>query len=140
MAYEERMESRRALDAWYRYVYAGPGPAGMYVAQAHIDWLRQTRIERPADGAWVSGQVEIVGTATREDFLYYRLEYSATSSPDAWVIIGAPTSQPVENGRLATWSTRGLAPGNYRLRLTVLDITGNHGPYDEITVRVQDRG
>jgi hypothetical protein len=140
MAYEERMDGRRALDAWYRYLYAGASPSGTYDAQTHIDWLLQTRIEQPADGTRVSGPVEIAGTATRDDFQYYKLEYKKVGSPDGWVLIGEPVSKPVVDGRLITWSTEALAPGDYRLRLTVLDITGNLGPYDEITVTVQDRG
>jgi len=42
----------------------------------------------------------------------------------------------LEQATLATWDTTGLTPGEYRLRLTVVDQTGNYGPHDEIGVMV----
>jgi hypothetical protein len=131
---------RDALNAWYRYLYAAgrAGSDATYTAQAHIDWLLQTtHIDQPTDGARVSGAAEIAGTATQERFQFYKLEYRPADSPaDTWFSIGEPVYQPVENGPLATWEIGGLAPGVYHLRLVVVDITGNFGPYDEVTVRV----
>lgn len=137
LAYEERLDGRLALAAWYRYLYATAVRSDTSVAQAHADWLLQTHIEQPADGAWVTGSVEIVGTATSENFQFYKLEFSAVESPDIRYAVGEPVYQPVEHGQLMTWPTTGLAPGNYRLRMTVVDITGNNGPYDEITIRIR---
>jgi tetratricopeptide (TPR) repeat protein len=143
LAYEEHMDGREALAAWKRYLYArgqGVDAYGVYVAEAHVDWLSQTRIERPADGARVFGTVEIGGTATGDDFQFYRLEYAAAESPDDWRLVSEPVYEAVEDGPLATWSTEGLASGAYRVRLTVADVTGNYGPYDEIGVRLGDDG
>jgi hypothetical protein len=86
----------------------------------------------------VSGPVEIVGTATSEDFQFYKLEYRPVESVDEWQIIGETKHQPVEGGRLTTWSTAGLPSGDYRLRLVVVDLTGSYSPPDEIGVRIDE--
>jgi len=135
LLYEARLEGRPALGAWYRYRYAAALEGEADETAAHIDMLQDGRIEAPADGALVSGVVEIVGTAAREGFEYYKLEYRPIDS-DAWNTLGAPVHHAVEQAPLATWDTAGLAPGRYRLRLTVVDQTGNYGPRDEITVTV----
>jgi tetratricopeptide (TPR) repeat protein len=143
LAYEEHMDGRAALAAWKRYLYArgqGVDAHGVYVAEARVDWLSQTHIEHPADGARVFGSVEITGTATGDDFQFYRLEYAAAESPDDWRLVSEPVYEAVEDGLLATWPTEGLASGEYRLRLTVADVTGNYGPYDEIGVRLGNDG
>ncbi len=44
-------------------------------------------------------------------------------------------NQQVENGQLGTLDTRAFAPGDYWLRLTVVDMTANYPP--ECTVRVR---
>ncbi len=137
LVYEAYLDGRSALEAWYRFLYAaGPGTEGD-VAQAHIDWLLQGRIEQPADGAAVAGAVQIVGSAARPDFQFYKLEYSPAASPEQWFTIGDLVYAPVEHGPLVTWQTAGLVSGAYRLRLTVVDSTGNYGPYDEITVWIR---
>ena len=138
LLYEQRGNGRVALAAWHRYLYATARRApDIGTALAHIDWLLQRHIEQPADGARVSGRVEIVGTATEEGFQFYKLEYRSVGSLEEWIAIGEVVYQPVEHGQLMIWSTQDLIPGDYRLRLTVVDITGNSVPYDEITVRVE---
>jgi tetratricopeptide (TPR) repeat protein len=136
LAYEERLEGRRALDSWYRYLYGASQVTDTYVARAHIDWLLKARIDQPVDGAVVSGSVAIVGTAAREDFQFYKLDVKPAGSSEDWAIIGEAVYEPVTNGQLLVWPTQDLPPGDYQLRLTVVDITGNYGPHDEITVRV----
>ena len=138
-AYEERSDGRLALDAWYRYLYAANRRADTSTAQAHIAWLLQRRIDEPANGARLSGLVKIIGTATGKDFQFYKLEYKAVGSSGEWAVIGELVYQPVENGQLAIWPTMGLRPGEYRLRLTVVDTTGNYAPYDEIVIKIAAR-
>jgi membrane peptidoglycan carboxypeptidase len=70
----------------------------------------------PSQGA--GGAVVIRGTASSPNMQYYRLEYSLPGG--GWSTIGQWTT-PVTNGPLATWSTAGLPPGQYTLRLTVQD-------------------
>ncbi|HXH22293.1 MAG TPA: transglycosylase domain-containing protein [Dehalococcoidia bacterium] len=74
-------------------------------------------IASPGGGS-VSGAVVVRGTASSPDMLYYRLEYSGPSG--VWSSIGQ-WSTPVVSDALATWSTAGLPPGQYTLRLTVQD-------------------
>ncbi len=60
----------------------------------------------------------VTGTAASSNMQYYRLEYSRGGG--GWSSIGQ-WSTPVQGGSLATWSTAGLTPGQYTLRLTVQD-------------------
>jgi tetratricopeptide (TPR) repeat protein len=136
-AYEERMDSRLAIDAWRRYVYAATA-TGSDTSEglAHIAWLRGVRIEQPTDGANVSGPVQVLGAATREDFLFYTLEYTPVGQREAWVTIGEPGYEPVDYGLLGTWETGLLPAGDYLLRVKVVDTNEGYGPYDQVTVSV----
>jgi len=88
----------------------------------------QSGITSPAAGATVSGDVPIMGTAVIEPFQKYELAYKLEpSGNDAYIYFGGGTS-PVVNGQLNIWSTSGLAPGTYSLRLRVVKTDGN---YDE---------
>jgi tetratricopeptide (TPR) repeat protein len=140
LAYEEHLDARRALQAWRRHLYASTARnADPAEVQAHIDRLLQTRIEQPVDGAHLSGTIQFVGTATAENFQFYKLEYRPTGSSDGWSIIGEPVYRTVEHGPLLNWKTKDIAPGKYWLRLVVVDLTGNYGPYDEIIIWINDR-
>lgn len=136
--HEQQLNGRSALQDWYRFLYAARTQGGdTWEAQAHINWLLQTHMTQPTDGASVSGAVEIVGTATADSFQFYKVEYQAISAgQDEWVAVGEVGTVAVENGRLAMWDMAVLPPGQYRLRLTVVDVTGNYGPIDEIVVIV----
>jgi len=136
-AYEERMDSRLAIDSWRRYVYAATA-TGSDTSEglAHIAWLRGVRIEAPADGANVSGPVQVVGAATREDFLFYTLEYTPVGQREVWITIGEPCYEPVDYGLLGTWETGQLAAGDYLLRVKVVETDEGYGPYDQVTVSV----
>ena len=135
-AYEETQDGRRAVESWQRYLYAATGSADTTEAQEHIDSLLQVQIEQPADGDRVSGLVKIKGTARGKEFKAYQVKYRSAGSPDTWSTIDTGTS-PVEHGVLVTWETAGLAPGEYRLRLSVEDDDGKDLPYDEITVEIE---
>jgi hypothetical protein len=69
----------------------------------------------------VSGTVTIRGTATAPRMAGYTLQFQG---PDgAWRAIGS-WSISVVNGTLGAWSTAGLPPGSYSIRLVVRDATG----------------
>jgi len=76
-------------------------------------------IASPALFAEVSGMVEIIGTATGDDFASYRLEYGQGLNPQEWFQIGADVDAPVEESLLAEWDTSDLN-GLYALRLLVI--------------------
>jgi hypothetical protein len=69
----------------------------------------------------VSGTVTIRGTATAPRMAGYTLQWRG---PDgAWRAIGS-WSVSVVNGTLGAWSTAGLPPGEYAIKLTVRDASG----------------
>lgn len=85
------------------------------------------RIDSPANGASIVGQVEVRGRAMTADpsrFSFYRLHYGTGSSPSSLRPIGSPGDQPVESGVLGVWDTTPLVAGEYLLQLTVYDVAG----------------
>ncbi len=87
---------------------------------------RYVAFTAPLPGATVSGPVEVRGRALILDFQFYKVEYSLPGR-DEWTIIGTDVvRQPVENGRLVLWQTTTVPDGSYRLRLRVVDLTGNY--------------
>ena len=91
----------------------------------HVD-CRGVGFSAPAPGATVFGTVEITGRAQVPDFRFYKVEYSPIGRED-WVLIGGDIiRRPVENGRLALWQTNVIPDGTYRLRMHVVDPTGNY--------------
>jgi hypothetical protein len=94
-------------------------------APASLD-CRYAAISAPTAGSTVSGPIDVRGRALILDFQFYKVEYGAVGS-DTWVLIGPDvTRQTVENGKLATWQTTIIPDGQYRLRLHVVDPTGNY--------------
>lgn len=77
----------------------------------------EAEISDLVQGQVVSGNVAIPGTAAGDGFTGYILEYGAGKSPADWTPI-ASASLPVQDALLGTWSTQGLAVGDYTLRLT----------------------
>lgn len=91
------------------------------------------RITSPGNGQQVSGVVNIVGTATIENFQFYKVEYNGGNG---FAVIGDVMGHPVNNGVLASWNTAGFPGGTYTLRLTVVDMTGNYPAPCDVTVVV----
>jgi len=84
-------------------------------------------ISQPIDGAQVTGQVGVMGSADGPGFIGYVLEYAPGDQPGetAWLAVAPRSSQPVADGALALWQTDALEPGTYSLRLRALDGGGN---------------
>ncbi|MBC7264500.1 MAG: hypothetical protein H5T64_09140 [Chloroflexi bacterium] len=95
-------------------------------------------ITSPAWDAQLSGVVQIVGTASIERFQFYKIEYGLGDNPEAWNSVGEVHREPVSNGLLGTWDVSGFPRGVYKLRLTVVDITGNFGPPCEVRVTISE--
>ena len=76
----------------------------------------------PEKNAVVNGIVEIEGTVNIPDFGFYKFEISSTNT-DSWLTIQAGDS-PKEDEMLGFWDTTQLEPGNYSLRLVVIDNQG----------------
>lgn len=88
----------------------------------------------------IAAAVDVVGSATHEDFAYYKLEYAlgadAGSAADYFYFGGG--NSPVENGLLAQFDTTALPNGLYTLRLTVVDSSGNFPAPCPVTVQVEN--
>ena len=83
-----------------------------------------TQIITPRNGDQVSGIVEVRGTASLPDFLFYKFELQWPASEE-WVTIQS-FDTPVAGGILGRWDTSLLEPGTYKFRLVVADSTYNY--------------
>lgn len=87
------------------------------------------QITSPGVGAVLSGEVGVYGTAAAPDFNFYKVEYHREGEPDdAWHSLSDVHPQQVVNGLLDVWNVGGFPAGRYRLKLTVVDVTGNYPP------------
>ena len=93
------------------------------------------RIIAPGTDAHLSGSIPIVGTANIANFQYYKIEFGAGDQPPVWKVLGDLHRRPVSENVLDLLNTAGFTPGVYRLRLTVVDSTGNY-PIAPCSVRV----
>ena len=66
------------------------------------------------------------GTATAANFSFYKLEINGPQTDNTWAsLLGRTISQPVFAGLLGSGNFNGWLPGAYRVRLIVVDATGN---------------
>jgi hypothetical protein len=78
----------------------------------------------PSESTTLQDSVDILGTANVPNFSFYKYEYRSTQPGSVWRTISAGTT-PVIEGKLGTWDTSLLVPGDYALRLIVTDTGGN---------------
>jgi len=95
------------------------------------------RITSPTMNQVASGQVVIRGTAKVEAFQFYKLEYGIGEDPEQWHSIGELHRTSVVDDVLGTWDVTGFPGGVSKLRLTVVDMTGNFPPPCEVQVIIQ---
>ncbi len=93
-------------------------------------------ITSPGVNAILKGPVEVKGTANIPNFQFYKLEFGIGPNPQNWSFILSGNA-PVVGGTLGVWDTSPLPPGEYKLRLVVVDITGNYPPPCEVPVKIQ---
>ena len=86
--------------------------------------------QAPAEAIAVLGPIGASGTVTTTQVFIsgiargpFSLEVGVGLSPNAWQTL-AQSNLPVQDGLLGVWSTVGLAPGDYTLRLTVVTPEG----------------
>ncbi len=94
----------------------------------------QIMITAPKPGFIVKGQVELLGTADIPNFGFYKFEFSPFGS-NVWATIGADR-KIVQDSSLGNWDTSEVTPGDYNLRLVVIDNQGNALPPCVIPLRV----
>ncbi len=90
-------------------------------------------ITSPAPGQVLTGETPILGTVqfTADLGKFYKLEVIGGAFGD-WVTIGTTHTENVVNGQLENLYVPGLAPGNYVLRLVIVDNGGGflQAPYE----------
>ncbi len=93
-------------------------------------------ITSPKAGSEVNGTVDLTGTADIPDFAFYKYEVALLNS-DTWATIAA-SRKPVDNGPLGSgqWDTTSLTPGDYQLRLVVVNTQGQALPPCVIPLRI----
>jgi membrane peptidoglycan carboxypeptidase len=95
-------------------------PPASYDAIQPPQTLSTVNIISPALFAEVSEDpVKIIGTASGENFQYYRVQVGKGLNPKEWIQVGKDSTTPVESGVLAEWDTKGLS-GLYAVRLLVI--------------------
>lgn len=86
-----------------------------------------SQITAPGAGSVVTGRFSVIGTATLGErdyeFNFYKVELRAEG--DASYRNLRQANNPVVDGVLATANAADFPPGNYELKLTVVDATGN---------------
>ncbi|MBO36584.1 MAG: hypothetical protein CL612_01985 [Anaerolineaceae bacterium] len=94
--------------------------------------VESAEIILPLPFDYVKGNVSIEGSATGNDFQYYRLQYGQGLNPDKWSQLGEDNYGRVNDGLLQQWDTTGLS-GLYTIQLLVVR---NDQQFDLSTVQV----
>jgi hypothetical protein len=96
--------------------------------------LGQIWLTSPQAGDELRGDVAVEGTADVPNFGFYKYEFSPIGA-NLWSTIQA-SREPVRDGLLGSWNTSGITPGDYDLRLVVIDNQGQPLPACTVPVRV----
>jgi hypothetical protein len=83
----------------------------------------QINITSPNPGDVIKGQVIITGTANIPNFGFYKYEFAPLGT-DVWFTIQANREIKMDS-ELGFWDTSEITPGDYNLRLVVLDNQNN---------------
>ncbi len=95
-------------------------------------------IASPGNGATVSGVFTLIGTATHEQFSYYKVEFAPGANAQNGFTYLADGRGPVFNGALASINSRGFANGPWTFQLTVVDLTGNYPEPCRVTLYIEN--
>ena len=96
----------------------------------------QVTISAPAAGTLLTGAVGFTGSAVQDNFWFYKLEWAPAGSETFAYFAGSRLA--VTSGWLGTLDTTTLLNGDYVIRLTVVDLTGNYPPPCDVGVRVEN--
>ena len=115
---------------------ATPAPAPVVVAPACPD--QRALLIRPGENETVSGDLNVIGSATHDSFQFYKIEAApGANASGGWQHLGGGNA-PVVSGFLTTVNTRNLTNGQWTLQLVVVDQTGNFVTPCKVTVTVQN--
>lgn len=119
-------------------VAATPEPAARPAAAAPVCPDNRSLLIRPGNGEVVSGGFSIIGTATHEQFQYYKIEYAPGGGAEGTFGYLTGGNSPVINGVLGNVNSSELGNGQWTLRLIVVDQTGNFPPPCRVTIAVEN--
>ncbi|HSM24696.1 MAG TPA: hypothetical protein VK856_07535 [Anaerolineaceae bacterium] len=128
-------------------VLASPSPTSIEVAEA-VSAEEEPTPSTDEDGCipgkieWISPEpatevqdvVRLIGTVDIDNFGFYKYEYTEPGNP-IWKTIAGNNEGGVEK-QIGLWNTSQLVPGDYLLRLVVLDNENNEYPACVLSVRV----
>lgn len=98
--------------------------AGLAIPPSNYDVIQAPRLDpnvnitAPGLFAEITGDAKIQGTAAGDNFVSYRVLVGQGLNPQDWIQV-AEGNQPVTNGLLAEWNTKGLS-GLYAIQLQVV--------------------
>jgi hypothetical protein len=113
-----------------------PAPAAPVVAAPAACPDPRSVISSPGNNQAISGIASVVGTASHEQFQFYKIEYAPAGTEAFNYLEGG--GSPVSNGVLITFDTTALSNGAWTLRLVVVDQTGNFPTPCQVTVQIQN--
>lgn len=91
-----------------------------------VDCTADLMISEPRNGAAISGELFLSGTADTDNFQYFILETNGPQTNGQWAsLLGRQVDQPVREGFLGTSNLTMWEPGPYLIRLTTVDIADN---------------
>ena len=114
-----------------------PSPTATSVPPAPICPSPEVQITSPGMDAILNGPVQILGTANIPNFQYYKVEVGSGENPTSWSIFSDIHKSRIAGGLLDIWDPSAYPPGVYKLRLIVVDNTGNYPPPCEVRVIVE---
>jgi hypothetical protein len=95
-------------------------------------------IAAPRDGSALKGIVNIRGSATSNNFAFYKFEFEDARCANG-VCFVADGKRQVNNGTLLRWDTRSVPNGDYVLRMVVVDKFGRElGQVPRVRIRIQN--
>lgn len=106
-------------EEWAAYAHLPVPPSNYDVINAPAPTSKDVSIQSPEMFAYVSGKVQIKGTAGGSGLSFYRLQVGQGLNPQEWIQIGKDVSTTVHSAALGEWDTRGLS-GLYALQLQVV--------------------
>jgi hypothetical protein len=116
---------------------AAAAPPAVAVAPANCPDPRSV-ITSPGNGESVSGVFSLFGTASHDQFNFYKVEFAPGANATGGFTYLADGRSPVFGGALASVDTRGLSNGPWTFQLTVVDLTSNYPEPCRVTVNVQN--
>ena len=98
----------------------------------------RSAIVAPGNGATVGGVFSLIGTASHDQFNFYKIEFAPGANAGGGFTYLADGRGQVFNGALANVDSRSLANGPWTFQLTVVDLTGNYPEPCRVTINVQN--